>query len=428
MEAQTTLFFFVLVSIFWFHQGCLRVGFITNWQSIPYVVRDHGSNSRVTFPDQSERILTATVNQTKESHATRIIRTDSPFNTSGHLHGDHTLDYWTESEKTPKIGNKTFFVIWNVPSLKCVQYGIDLNLSHYNITSNSNMEWNGNIINIFYEDELGYYPKILENRSRVHGGLPQLVDIEKHLKKCIADIKVSIPSPDFSGLAVIDWESWVPTWERLWDTRLIYKNASLDLVRSRHPDWNETTVESEAKREWQSAAKRLMLSTLQVALAVRPKARWGFYLYPDCYNYNGPQIHDCTDIVKERNNELEWLFKESTVLLPSAYLDSKYDIKWKTAFVRHKIQEALRIRQYVGLSPRAMPVFLYSRFRHPDTLTWYSLIELNATIAQSKSLGTDGIVLWDDHLVTDTREHCSLLQRYVTTTLGPLVQKILNNS
>ena len=41
---------------------------------------------------------------------------------------------------------------------------------------------------------------------------------------------------------------------RNWDSKDVYRNVSMQLVQRRHPDWNHTAVEAQAKAEFQTAA------------------------------------------------------------------------------------------------------------------------------------------------------------------------------
>ena len=45
-------------------------------------------------------------------------------------------------------------------------------------------------------------------------------------------------------------------------------------------------VRTVAQKEFETAGKSIMNATLTLALEMRPKCLWGFYLYPDCYNYD----------------------------------------------------------------------------------------------------------------------------------------------
>ena len=90
----------------------------------------------------------------------------------------------------------------------------------------------------------------------------QLTKLTKHLEKATDDIIAAIPNPQFSGLAVIDWEKWFPQWNFNSSIMDFYRGPSIDLVRERHPEWDNVTVELVAKLEFEETAKSLMEATL----------------------------------------------------------------------------------------------------------------------------------------------------------------------
>ncbi|OWK06830.1 hypothetical protein Celaphus_00012204 [Cervus elaphus hippelaphus] len=63
---------------------------------------------------------------------------------------------------------------------------------------------------------------------------------------------------------------------------IIYPNG----LGNHHPDWSEMKVKTVAQKEFEMAGKSTMNATLTLALEMRSKCLWGFYLYPDCYNYD----------------------------------------------------------------------------------------------------------------------------------------------
>ena len=44
-----------------------------------------------------------------------------------------------------------------------------------------------------------------------------------------------------------------------------------------------------------------MEMTLAKCKALRPGGKWGYYLFPECYNYDGDKA--CSDKVGEENNQ-----------------------------------------------------------------------------------------------------------------------------
>ncbi|XP_076352874.1 hyaluronidase-1-like [Tachypleus tridentatus] len=127
-----------------------------------------------------------------------------------------------------------FKVFWNVPSYICSKkYGINVtdSLRKFGVLVNTAEKFRGDSITIFYAKDLGLYPRI-EEGSYINGGHPQLSDMNKHLEKAKNDIETKIPSKDFDGLAVIDWESWRPVWEYNWGGFRQYQTISRELVKN----------------------------------------------------------------------------------------------------------------------------------------------------------------------------------------------------
>uniref|UniRef100_A0A452GZW4 Hyaluronidase n=1 Tax=Gopherus agassizii TaxID=38772 RepID=A0A452GZW4_9SAUR len=276
--------------------------------------------------------------------------------------------------KAPLLLHKPFIVVWNAPTEQCrLRYKVDLDLNVFDIASNTNETLSGSNVTIFYHTHLGHYPYYLDNGVPINGGVPQNESLIKHLNKAKSDIDHSIPLKKFQGLAVIDWENWRPQWDRNWGNKTIYRNKSLELVRRRHPQWSEDKIRKVAKEEFENAGKSFMNNTILLAEHMRPNGLWGYYLYPDCYNYDykeHPKVYTgrCPDIESSRNDLLLWLWKESTALYPSIYLD--YILKSSPnalKFVHYRVKEAIRIAS-VARKDYVLPVFVYSRPFYAYTL------------------------------------------------------------
>ena len=52
--------------------------------------------------------------------------------------------------------------------------------------------------------------------------------------------------------------------------------------------------------------------------------------------------------------------------------------------------------------------------------------DLDASLTEAIKFGVDGVILWDDHHMEDNSTVCSRLQEYISNTLGPLCQKLIN--
>ncbi|XP_067908333.1 hyaluronidase-4-like isoform X2 [Heterodontus francisci] len=299
----------------------------------------------------------------------------------------------------PLMENQPFLVIWNVPTEKCRTHrGVDLQLNDFNIVTNENEVFMGGNITLLYTQHLGKYP-YYENGHPVHGGCPQNISLSEHTNKMEADIRRYLPSKYYKGLAVIDWEEWRPQWIRNWGSKTIYRDKSEELVRAMHPDWSPARILKQAQWEFDRAANKFMSQTLKVGQMMRPQALWGFYLFPDCYNYQynsdfSNYDGQCPDIEIERNNQLQWLWSHSNALYPSIYMEEVLKSSEQGRhFVRARVTEAIRV-SLIADSAYALPVFVYSRSHYAYTF---------------KPL---------------TQENCQHVKDYVRRILGPYVLNV----
>ncbi|MFH4983140.1 hypothetical protein AB6A40_009849 [Gnathostoma spinigerum] len=150
-------------------------------------------------------------------------------------------------------------VIWNVPSEAClVNKSIDIPLDKYRIKHNVNQSFEGKEVVLFYSYKFGRYPyyyhhNVSEPRN---GGLPQKVNMTDHLAKAKEDIEKAIPNENFTGVAILDFEEWRPTYETNWSAKRVYRNESIkyaeEYCNSTVPPCNATAV---AIEQFDSAAK-----------------------------------------------------------------------------------------------------------------------------------------------------------------------------
>ena len=72
---------------------------------------------------------------------------------------------------------KPFVVLWNSPTEGChVNFSVNIELEKYGILTNSNQTWNGEVVTVFYNAQLGLYPYYRhESKKRKYNtGLPQV--------------------------------------------------------------------------------------------------------------------------------------------------------------------------------------------------------------------------------------------------------------
>ncbi|XP_051007521.1 hyaluronidase-5-like [Acomys russatus] len=323
----------------------------------------------------------------------------------------------------PLIPNMPFLWAWNAPKESCTsRFNEPLDLSLFSLVGSPQKGATGQAVTIFYTDRLGFYPYIDDAQISIHGGIPQLGSLKSHLVKSKNDILYYMPI-DNVGLAVIDWEEWRPSWSRNWKPKDIYVNKSLELAQHRNAQLNVTEAIKKARKEFEEAGRSFMEETLKLGKSLRPNHLWGFYLFPDCYNnnYQDPNYTgSCPDTEKERNDDLSWLWKESTALYPSIYLWSDLKSSSKAVlYVRNLVQEAIRVSK-VKDPQNPVPVFVYSPIVFSDpTFQYLHQDDLVNTIGETVALGASGMVMWGTLGLARSMKSCLNLHNYLETTLNP---------
>ncbi|XP_004556327.1 hyaluronidase-4 [Maylandia zebra] len=332
--------------------------------------------------------------------------------------------------KLPLIGRKPFIAAWNAPLDLCTfRYNITTNINHlFHIQGSPRADWTGQNVTIFYANRLGYYPHYTPHGKAVFGGLPQNCSLDRHLFKAHQDINYFIPAEDFRGLAVIDWEFWRPQWSRNWHKKDIYRRKSKELTKKAYINVTAAQVEELARRRFEKSAKMFMLKTIQLGRQLRPSALWGFYLYPDCHNYN---LHDqnytgfCPLLERLRNDELVWLWNSSMALYPSVTIRKHHSNSISNLhFTQHRIRESLRVASLTS-KEYDLPTYVYLRLGYRDeALNFLTTDDLIHTIGESAALGTAGFVIWGDLNLTSSRHSCTHVKSFLSHRLGLYITNV----
>lgn len=346
------------------------------------------------------------------------------------------LQPWTicaqelKQTRWPLFSQKPILLAWNAPTEDCgPRHGVRFPLQQFQIVASPNEGFVRQNLTIFYKDRLGLYPYYDRGGTAVNGGLPQAASLILHHEKMPEGVKKYIREPGAKGLAVIDWEEWRPLWIRNWDVKDVYRDRSRQLVAMKNLNWSPERVGKVAQQEFELSARKFMLETLRLAKSLRPNQLWGFYLFPDCYNHDymsGFKNYSgrCPDVEMERNDQLAWLWTESTALFPSIYMSTVLrSTSFGRQFVRNRVKEGIRLAS-VGNGP-ARPVFVYTRPTYANELTLLTEEDLVSTIGESVALGAAGIIFWGDSAYASSNASCSSLNDYLR---GPLGHYLLNAS
>ncbi|XP_030063124.1 hyaluronidase-1 [Microcaecilia unicolor] len=329
--------------------------------------------------------------------------------------------------------NLPFVTIWNAPTQHCQdRYQVDLDLRVFDIVRNKNQSFIGKEVTIFYNTDLGFYPYYTENGTAVNGGIPQNASLKDHLSKAKENIEAAILNSDFQGVAVIDWENWRPLWVRNWDKMKIYIDKSIELVKDQHPDWPLDLVTWEAKHEFEQAGRDFMEETLKLTKRLRPMGLWGFYGFPNCYNfeYKNASVNytgECPKITMQRNDELQWLWNQSRALYPQIYLEKELKMSDNALkFVRHRVQEAFRVAQQTVNG--SLPILPYARIVYAFTMDFLAEEDLVHTIGESAARGASGIILWGNKDYSESQESCLAVKGYIDRTLGQYIINVTKST
>ncbi|XP_011161185.1 hyaluronidase [Solenopsis invicta] len=328
---------------------------------------------------------------------------------------------------TPEADNlRQFDVYWNVPSFMCNQYGVTFdNLKDFGIRQNAMDKFRGEEIAILYDP--GMFPALLTDKTGIvtkrNGGVPQEGDLKNHLAMFRKHLEKQIPDGSFSGIGVIDFESWRPIFRQNWASLEPYKTLSIKLERERHPYWSDGAIKKEAKRRFEKYGRMFMEETLKMAKKLRPKATWGYYGYPYCFNQTpGQPTAHCNRQTMVENDEMSWLFTLEDVHLPSVYLRQEIREDNRVGFVKGRVSEALRVAER---NPHKQQILPYYWFKYQDRRdNFLSKKDTENAFNTIANLGANGLVIWGSSEDTNTEQKCKDLLQYVRETLGPTIRQL----
>ncbi|CAD6190115.1 unnamed protein product [Caenorhabditis auriculariae] len=315
---------------------------------------------------------------------------------------------------------KKIQAIWGVPSWTCTG-NHSVNVSKYGISENSDQSYvGGTEFVIFYESTFGAVPYFQKyNTSRpLNGGLPQLADLNLHLWLAAQDIVAKIPDENYAGVAVIDIEEWRPLYKLNWGDKKVYQQESMRLVQQQHPGWPDNLIKQRAEKEFDRAAREFFLETLRLGKKLRPLAKWGYYLFPMCNgNIQKSGVGACNRAFQKYNDELLYLYRESTALFPSIYYYNQTNSSenfWNTAAV---IDETNRMASSIYPRPSVLVFTKFEYNPYDDWTSFYSPEDLANSIATPMQMSVDGLIFWSTS--KKMKQRCEGVAQFVEKYLGP---------
>ncbi|XP_019529357.3 hyaluronidase Tab y 2.0101 [Aedes albopictus] len=330
-------------------------------------------------------------------------------------------------------GSRAFDVYWNIPTFMCNQY--QMNFASigptYGVYQNGNDSFRGDAISILYDP--GKFPALLEKSStrvlyKRNGGVPQEGNLTEHLDIFRKHMDELVTDPGFSGVGVIDFESWRPIFRQNFGSLQPYKDLSMKIEKQRHPNLPPKWLEAEATRRFESTGREFMAQTLLLARQLRPRAAWGYYAFPYCFNMNGGstsngQKEDCSAEVQRENDRIQWLFDDSDIIFPSVYLREKLGAGDRIKLIRGRVKEAVRMARRANASPKPR-VLTYIRYVYTDSIKYLTESDWINALNAMKQFGSDGVILWGSSYDLNNKEKCTSFKSYMDTTLGPILQSL----
>uniref|UniRef100_A0A182HNI5 Hyaluronidase n=1 Tax=Anopheles arabiensis TaxID=7173 RepID=A0A182HNI5_ANOAR len=169
----------------------------------------------------------------------------------------------------------------------CNQFGFEFSSVNrtYSVVQNRNDTFRGNAVSILYDP--GKFPALLEKPStktlyKRNGGVPQEGNLTEHLEIFERHLDELIPDRNFSGIGIIDFESWRPIYRQNFGSLQPYKDLSVKIERERHPYWSGNHLEREVGKQINCFSSVNDTTTSPVATTKRSHTKrthyWGSFL------------------------------------------------------------------------------------------------------------------------------------------------------
>ena len=266
---------------------------------------------------------------------------------------------------------------------------------------------------IFYEHDFGLLPRFWKGKPE-RGGVPQAANMPAHLAKLRLDIEKQIPDPNWAGYGIIDLEAWGPLWEYAVEEA---HQMSISIARRNHPDRPQHEVERIARANYELGARSLLEKTLRDCKAIRPKAKWGFYNWPN-------PAHE------PRLKELNWLWDATTAFFPVCYTVYKSSPNGKHADgcapreeFRSTTSLAVECSRRVAGPDRPVIALVWVRYHEINPVFGHQFLEaadLEQMLRVPIDAGADGLVFWD---AIGTEQLANEYRRYLADHLTPTLRR-----
>jgi hypothetical protein len=290
---------------------------------------------------------------------------------------------------------------------------------------------------VFYEHLFGHFPASGPQVIEQHPG-GWSAYMAGHLAKVGMDVAVQIPDQDWTGLAIIDYESWMPYWighpevvRQSWRNFITTQRPQLVHGLTGEPR------EQVFRQTYLQASRAFWQATLDECKRLRPRATWGFYHLPQtpywawlCDDANC--VSDRENLRRANDEELGWLYDAVDAHFPSLYTHYRSESEPRrfsgenTAaenelYFRRNLEESSRVGRGKPIIP-----FVWYRY-HPqsggiNSSPFLNDVNLRQMFTIPRDMGCPGVVLWG--WVPDEASR-SELTGFLDQRLVPLLRDLL---
>lgn len=256
-------------------------------------------------------------------------------------------------------------------------------------------------------------------------------NLSRHMAELERHVAELVPV-DFTGFVVIDYEPWWALWERTPNqssTAAVdaldsdYKDDWRDYIRSERPYLLEGTSADEQekifKRTYEAFVKTFLLATYYKCKQLRPRAKWGFYNYPQVLVHSdltpsGVQGYgDLTHEASRLNDQMDWFFEAVDFVAPRIYPPRKVLEQWPPAerqpgdisprvhedWLSSMVRESVRLARGKPVYPIHSAIFFSQYYFGRQPVSRYQHEEVYRILAEN---GASGIIVW--HAVANQEE------------------------
>lgn len=197
-----------------------------------------------------------------------------------------------------------------------------------------------------------------------NGGIPQLANLSYHAERMSHDLDARVDK-EFTGLIVLDYESWWPTWNGT--TNELYRNASRALARSQLPAGaSDAQVEHKAIADFDAASLAFFTFSATKTKQLRPRARVAFYSgILTNYWHDDPAADEALFTA-----QIPW-WESVDVIMPDIYLPYSSPDSNRTKLIEYatrRLDAAAQVNALLAKAGKATkPIIPYTWYRYHES-------------------------------------------------------------